>query len=122
MERSYQLYIVVTREVTVRVGALGRFTFAAGRYVYTGSARRNMDARIRRHRTRRKPLRWHIDYLLARPGVSIERVMRFDADECPLNQAVAGRIPVPGMGASDCRSGCGSHLKYIGPLADPQRP
>ncbi len=115
-DRTYQLYICVAGPVTVRVGALGTFAFAAGYYVYTGSAKRHMAARIRRHQTRHKPLRWHIDYLIAAPGVSVVEVARFGADECPLNQATQGTIPVSGMGASDCRAGCGSHLKYTGTL------
>lgn len=114
MDHTYQLHIRVGRPVRVRVGALGVFTFAAGRYVYTGSARRNMNARIRRHQTKHKPLRWHIDYLIAAPGVSVTAVNTFDVDECPLNQTTDGTLPVPGMGASDCRSGCGSHLKFTG--------
>ncbi len=101
----------------MRIGALGRFTFAPGHYIYTGSAKRNMDARIRRHRVKQKPLRWHVDYLMAAPGVRITQVVRLDADECSLNQQVQGTVPVPGMGASDCRAGCGSHLKYIGQSA-----
>jgi Uri superfamily endonuclease len=59
-------------------------------------------------------LRWHIDYLLAAPGVAIAEEVRSDADECTLNQATAGDIPAPGFGASDCKHGCGSHLKYLG--------
>ncbi len=113
--RSYQLHIDVPRRVSVTVGRLGTFHFPAGRYVYTGSARRNMGARLRRHRTKHKPLRWHIDYLLAAPGVTVEEVHRFTADECTLNLRTGGILPVAGFGASDCRRGCGSHLKYAGP-------
>lgn len=113
--RSYQLAIRVDRPATVTVGRLGTATFAPGRYVYTGSARRNMEARIARHLKKDKPLRWHVDYLLAHPHVRVEQVERLDADECALNRAAAGTIPVKGFGASDCRAGCGAHLKYAGP-------
>ena len=110
---SYQLHIRVPRSVTVSVGKLGTFVFPAGRYVYTGSARRNMVARIRRHRTKHKPLRWHIDYLLAAPGVEVVAVEQSSATECALHQATGGRVLVHGFGASDCSRGCGSHLTYV---------
>ncbi|AMN48316.1 hypothetical protein ACG33_14655 [Steroidobacter denitrificans] len=111
---SYQLVIEVTRSLRVRVGRLGTFEFAAGVYVYTGSARRNIEARIARHERKSKPLRWHIDYLLAARGVRILRVVRSGCAECALNRATAGQIPIAGFGASDCRAGCGSHLRYLG--------
>ena len=47
------------------VGGLGTFDFPAGCYVYTGSPKRNLHARVARHHSRGKRLRWHIDYLLA---------------------------------------------------------
>ena len=100
--------------VRVAIGRFGVFDFAAGLYCYTGSARRNFEARVRRHLSATKRLRWHIDYLLAAPGVRIVDVKRLSEDECVVNRATDGGIPVPGFGASDCRSGCGSHLKQIG--------
>jgi Uri superfamily endonuclease len=115
MHRAYRLHIRVTRPVAVTVGRLGRFTFPAGRYVYTGSARRALDARIARHLSREpRRLHGHIDYLLAAPGCRVTGVERHDADECALNRAVGGLISAPGFGASDCRAGCGSHLRYLG--------
>jgi Uri superfamily endonuclease len=111
---SYQLRIHLAKPLRLAIGRLGEFDFPAGRYVYTGSARRNFEARIARHLRREKTPRWHIDYLLAAPGVKITEVVRTDREECALNQATAGDIPVPGFGASDCECGCGSHLKYLG--------
>jgi Uri superfamily endonuclease len=111
---SYQLLIELARPVTVTVGRLGTFGFAAGRYIYTGSARRNLEARIARHLRAEKTLRWHIDYLLAVAGVRVLSVRRSRHAECALNQATGGTIPIPGFGASDCRARCGSHLKYLG--------
>ena len=111
---SYQLVIEVPAPVRCVVGRLGEVEFPAGVYVYTGSARRNLEARIARHLRPNKKLRWHIDYLLAAPGVRIGRVLRSWRDECALNQATEGQVLVAGFGASDCRSGCGGHLKYRG--------
>ncbi len=113
--RTYQLHIVVSREVRVAVGRLGMQRFPAGRYVYTGSARRNMPARVRRHLAKNKKLRWHIDYLLCSPQARVVHVAYSTEPECDCNRRLAGTTPVPGFGASDCRNGCGSHLKYVGP-------
>ena len=111
---SYQLRIDVKRPVRMRVGRLGHFLFPAGRYVYTGSAKRNLEARIARHLRKGKALRWHIDWLLSASGVKVATVKRSSEDECILNQKVVGMVVVPGFGASDCRNGCGRHLRYLG--------
>ena len=112
---SYQLVIEVRSPVRCPVGRLGVIDFPAGTYLYTGSARRNFEARLARHARATKTLRWHIDYLLAAPGVRIVKIVRSRRDECRLNQSVKGTVLVPGFGASDCAAGCGSHLKYRGP-------
>jgi Uri superfamily endonuclease len=109
--RTYQLAIETKRAMRIQVGRLGEFLFPAGHYVYTGSARRGLEARIRRHLSGDKRLHWHIDYLLAAPGVQITGVSTFDATECALNRRTPGEIVVEGFGSSDCASGCGSHLK-----------
>lgn len=111
---SYQLEILVAHELRLRVGRLGMTRFRPGRYRYTGSARRNLQARIARHLGSAKRLHWHIDYLLSSPGVRVLRVRRFREPECEVNRRARGTIPAPGFGASDCRAGCGAHLKYLG--------
>jgi Uri superfamily endonuclease len=111
---SYQLVIEVRAPVRCSVGRFGVVDFPAGVYVYTGSARRNFEARLARHARTAKTLRWHIDYLLGAPGVRVVKVVRSRRDECRLNQASAGQVLVPGFGASDCRAGCGAHLKFRG--------
>ena len=111
--RTYQLRITVCAPVRVTVGRLGCFDFPAGDYCYTGSAVRNIEARIRRHQSKLKKMHWHIDYLLAAPGVVLREVLRHAAPECEVNRQVAGKIPVRGFGASDCRAGCISHLKLL---------
>jgi Uri superfamily endonuclease len=113
-ETSYRLLIDVSRPVRCAIGRLGAFEFPAGRYVYTGSAKRGMDARIARHLRQQKALRWHIDYLLGAPGVRVVDVVRSRREECASNRAVRGRVVASGFGASDCRAGCGAHLKYLG--------
>lgn len=112
------VYLVIFQLVssqTITIGRLGRFDFADGHYVYVGSAQRNMEARVARHARRRKPLRWHIDYLAASAEFK-GAMMLFGAGkslECSLAEMLARHHPrcVPGFGASDCR--CGGHLFYI---------
>ncbi|MBV5336930.1 MAG: GIY-YIG nuclease family protein [Deltaproteobacteria bacterium] len=115
--RTYQLFIEVTRTVRVVVGRLGCFDFPAGRYVYTGSALRNFEARVKRHLSPAKKMHWHIDYLLAAKGVRVNEVLCYAVAECVVNQQTRGEIVVAGFGSSDCRAGCGSHLKRLD-LAD----
>lgn len=110
---TYQLVIEIPRRVRIAIGALGACAFPPGRYIYTGSARRNLEARIARHLARRKTLRWHIDHLLNAAGVRVVDVHRLAEPECVVNQRTAGEIVVPRFGASDCRAGCGSHLKRV---------
>jgi Uri superfamily endonuclease len=60
------LYIAIfylPRPVKIRVGKLGKFHFKEGTYFYAGSAQRNLSARLKRHSNKKKPLKWHIDYL-----------------------------------------------------------
>ena len=115
---TYQLHIAIARPRILTIGRLGTFRFPAGRYVYTGSARRNLVARVRRHLSRDKKLRWHIDYLLAARGVRVVDVTLSSDGECAQNRRVVGEIIVPGFGASDCRAHCGSHLKGVSPAVN----
>jgi Uri superfamily endonuclease len=87
-----------------------------GKDGYTGSAKKNIDARIERHKSSSpdKKLHWHIDFLLNDKNSKIIEVQKFDEEECILNQKATGEIIVAGFGSSDCKSGCKSHLKYLG--------
>jgi sugar fermentation stimulation protein A len=109
----YVFVFDVPQPASVVVGALGRAQLAPGRYGYVGSARRGLAARLARHARKRKPRRWHIDYLarLAVPVGALTWPWR-EGRECRLAEALtatgAGRLCVPRFGASDCR--CPGHL------------
>jgi len=118
--KSYQLHIHLSEATAIKIGKLGVFLFPQGSYIYTGSAKKNMDARIQRHLRKQKKLKWHIDYLTSHPNVKITRVNLFDEDECLLNQRTSGQILIPRFGASDCKHDCESHLKYLG-VNNPQK-
>ena len=64
--QSYQLHIHLNKNIEIEIGKLGKFTFPMGNYVYTGSAKKNIDERIKRHKSNSsdKKLYWHVDYLL----------------------------------------------------------
>jgi len=111
--RSYQLILKISEKISIKIGKLGLFTFPAGQYIYTGSAKKNMEQRIARHLRKEKKVRWHIDYLTTLASVEIIEVRRSAENECSLNKKTKGRITVPGFGASDCKEGCRSHLKYM---------
>ena len=110
---SYALFIRVARIEKITVGRFGSFEFAAGDYLYSGSARKNICARVNRHLRPEKKLRWHIDYLLAAASVNIIKVRISTMAECRLVAAGGGEVVVAGFGASDCACGCGSHLRLL---------
>lgn len=112
--QSYQLLIWLDKPEQLRIGALGEYAFCRGLYLYTGSARRGMRARLLRHLRREKRQRWHIDYLLGSTAARIIDLHLSTLPECTLHQSFAGPLPIQGFGASDCRSGCGSHLRFLG--------
>lgn len=100
---------------SIQIGKLGQFDFSRGYYVYVGSAKRNIKARIDRHVKKDKKKRWHIDYL--RPYLNVESVKSFpEGDgECQLFQCLKSEylasLPVKGFGSSDCH--CYSHLFFF---------
>jgi Uri superfamily endonuclease len=116
---AYVLHLTVRSTVTVCAGAIGAITLPSGHYVYVGSARKSIESRVARHRrlarTKTGKLHWHIDYLLIHPRIELVDEEAFAGyGECDIAQRVASlkgaSVPVPGFGASDCRSGCGTHL------------
>ena len=112
--QSYQLFINVTKEINLKVGKLGKFIFPVGYYVYTGSAKKNINKRIKRHLSKKKKLHWHIDYLLNNNSVQIIDIKKSEMIECSLNKKTNGTIIIKGFGSSDCNLCCESHLKYRG--------
>ncbi|HIH88761.1 TPA: GIY-YIG nuclease family protein [Candidatus Bathyarchaeota archaeon] len=116
---SYCLCINVEKDKRIKVGALGRIDFPAGRYVYVGSALNSLIPRLGRHlRTSRgegRVTHWHIDYLLREPGVEIGAIYATDwvvRMECEIAEKIAERgEAVSHFGCSDCT--CKSHLYRV---------
>lgn len=111
----YAVHLKVSERIVIQIGKLGVFEFPSGTYIYVGSAKRNIKARITRHIRKVKPLRWHFDYI--RPYGEIIRVETFDnkLDECnrcrQLKEQYQAQELISGFGSSDCK--CSSHLLYI---------
>ena len=110
---TYQLHILVKKDLNLQIGKLGKFHFPAGQYVYTGSAKKNMQSRIKRHCSNDKKCRWHIDYLLINLHTEVTQINYSTLPECQLNQSTEGEIIIKRFGASDCIKQCISHLKHI---------
>lgn len=117
----YSLIIDLKRKKTIRVGKLGEAVFPTGTYVYTGSAMKGLGARLRRHCNRQKKIHWHIDHLLTLQSARVRQIILYLAapgQECRQNKRIAARpgaaVILKNFGASDCKSGCPSHLLYFG--------
>jgi len=119
MDRGIYCIVLKNPACTVRVGALGPVSFAAGWHCYIGSAlgpgglvRLERHLRLAEHRDRRP--KWHIDYLLTDPrfvvayAVSAPTTKRL---ECQLAATLArDGEGMEHFGCSDCS--CPSHLLY----------
>ena len=113
--RNVGIYFLLLRLARARTIVVGRRVarFRAGWYVYVGSAQRGLRQRIARHLRRRKPKRWHIDYLRGSARVVAVRVLRGAGRR---QEAVCARqwlasaafVPMHKFGASD--SPAASHL------------
>jgi len=110
------LIIFVSKDLETMVGRLGRIYFKKGNYIYIGSAKGCLEARLRRHLRRSKKIYWYIDYLLKNDKVRISQIWVTDKSiECKtadvFNQEPACELVKKGFGSSDCK--CLSHLFYL---------
>ena len=100
------------------VGKLGRLTFSAGWYAYTGSAQGpgGLAARVHHHLRIAPHPHWHMDYL--RPRGRIREVWYGQGEDYGEHQWAAclemmphAAVAAPGFGSSDCA--CRTHLIYF---------
>lgn len=113
---GYALLLMLPEEAGASVGRLGSFMFPQGYYVYLGSARRGLRARIGRHMRDEKARHWHIDYFPRRARmIEIWYALSQERLECGWASALralpGASPPVPGFGSADCR--CSSHLIHF---------
>jgi Uri superfamily endonuclease len=115
---SYALLLRLEEAERIRIGRLGEWPFAAGHYLYLGSALGpgGLAARLRRHLSPVKRPFWHIDYLRGRTAVVgiwyVEELVRYEHTwAAAAGQLPGATIPVARFGSSDCR--CPAHLVYF---------
>ena len=137
----YALHLHLEQPVDLIVGVLGQAHFPAMNYVYIGSAfgPGGVQARLGRHMMGNGNVHWHIDVLRRSANVlggCYYVPAEFDGElrenginkisyECRWSQALEVLpeviVPVQGFGASDCLSGCSSHLLAFNLPRDPAR-
>lgn len=108
---DYLAVLYLPEDKDIVIGRKGLTHFPKGYYVYTGSAKRNLDQRMAHHRRLRKRKHWHMDYLRAEAEwVGILPVRTSFDLEHDLAQAVSAIADwtIPGFGCTDCA--CPSHL------------
>ena len=122
MQGSYVLILKLKKNSEIKVGALGKIKFKKGFYCYIGSAlgKGGIEKRIGRYERlnekKKGRIKWHIDYLLINPNVSIYSILLFPSKrkiECRISKIFEKKADqsVRKFGSSDCR--CNSHLHYF---------
>ena len=114
---TYLLIFACEQTSSITVGRLGPLKLASGYYFYVGSAfgPGGVRARVRHHHGVSTKPHWHLDYI--RPSLILKEVwystdpVRYEHGWASLlGETLHMRVPVVGLGASDCR--CYSHFYY----------
>ena len=111
---AYLLVLRLEAPASLTIGSLGMRDFAPGWYIYVGSAMNGLNARIARHRRKRKRKHWHVDYLRdAADYVDCLPIRASKRLECSLAHELGARAlnAVHGFGCSDCD--CPAHLFHF---------
>ncbi len=115
----YTILIHIQLDVNLKIGSLGILKIRKGFYAYTGSGQGrgalSLRGRVSRHISKRKKLKWHIDYLLSSNHVKVIGVVASQAGkeyECKVASAINGVSScIRSFGCSDCK--CTSHLALL---------
>ena len=115
MKGMYVLIIENNADREVVIGKIGVIAFKKGFYAYVGSALSGLEQRVGRHlRIENKKMHWHIDYLLAIPGIEVLEVVCAESDEskeCEIAAHLHTDLAfIENFGCSDCS--CKSHLFF----------
>jgi len=119
---SYLLILKNNKTKMIMVGKLGDIFFKEGFYIYVGSAMKNLQARLERHKRKRKKLFWHIDYFREEVDliqwIPIRSSIRYECELAKRIQDISDGY-IKDFGVSDCS--CVSHLFYVdkNPLEKP---
>jgi Uri superfamily endonuclease len=114
MKGSYCIIIKISKPFYEKISNK-TINFKKGYYVYIGSALNSIEKRIERHLKRKKKKHWHIDYLLEKRDVKIEKIFIKESkkkEECKIARKILKfGEPIKNFGSSDCN--CISHLIKI---------
>ncbi len=123
MKGAYILVIHLKKNSKIRVGKLGTISFEKGYYCYVGSAKGgsvSIESRTNRHKRLASKkvgkLKWHIDYFLADPNVSIIDIKKLENnDECKISKILENSADstIHKFGSSDCKCDCVGHLHFF---------
>ena len=116
---TYALILERPAPQHLRVGRLGPIEFGSAFYFYSGSAfgPGGLAARLGHHLRESPRPHWHIDFL--RRSARIVEIWtttdprRLECAWFAAARSLRGARTIEGFGSSDCRQGCGSHLKKI---------
>jgi Uri superfamily endonuclease len=122
------LVILISENIELIVGALGRISFEKGYYLYIGSGMGSngsatLEGRVNRHilPSAKKKRHWHIDYLLDHEKSNIDRLYLIPSRyrlECIIARELTETSDtiIKDFGSSDCH--CKSHLFYFKKFQD----
>lgn len=123
MKGAYVLITYLRKNSKIKAGKLGVIDFSKGYYCYIGSALGksvNLENRIKRHerlvKDKTGKVRWHIDYFLTNPKVSLEGIFVFPGrTECKVSRVFEknAKKTILGFGSSDCGHGCKGHFHHF---------
>lgn len=112
MKGTYLLFMNLEKNLKIKIGKLGIFNFPKGTYVYAGSALNSLEARIKRHLSKKKKMHWHIDYFLKKAKIiDVTKIPSNKKTECKIANKIKGKIIANKFGSTDCK--CRSHLFFI---------
>lgn len=114
MKGAYLLVINNDKKKQIEIGSLGKIEFEPGIYIYVGSAMNSLESRVKRHFSRNKKLRWHIDYFLMKnkliKAILIPHKTKIEEDVAKIVKEYSIKS-IKNFGSSD--SSLDSHLFFV---------
>ncbi len=112
---GYILVMQVDNPVKIQIGKLGSMSIDTGSYYYGGSAKRGIEARIKRHFSKNKNRYWHIDYITSHSNVNVKEAWCYPGfpeveHRLSSHSSLSNAGILRGFGNGDCQAGCSSHL------------
>lgn len=114
----YLLEIKAVKNFSINHKKFNKINFPLGFYYYVGSAQKNLSSRIKRHLSKTKKKKWHIDYITSHLNNRIVKIIILNNADKKFENLLAQKltemnltIPAFGFGSTDDRKSK-SHLFY----------